>query len=219
MGTINCKICSSSTELLLIGDSEYHTCSNCGFISLSEGFYPEFEDARERYLLHNNSIENAGYVAMLENFISSCVEPFVAEGSRVLDFGSGPQPVLAELMRRRGWDVDIYDIHFAPERSYENKSYDIITSTEVFEHLVEPKDVMRKLVGLLNVGGMLAIMTSFHPEDPEIFRNWRYRMDSTHLCFFARRTMVHMAQIFRLDVLLMDDKNLSVLKSQGNPKV
>lgn len=36
-----------------------------------------------------------------------------------LDFGSGPSPVLAMIMERDyGFDMDIYDLFYSPEKPY-----------------------------------------------------------------------------------------------------
>lgn len=224
-----CQLCASSEPIQPHTTPDgltYNFCAGCGFISLNRRFHPTFEDAKERYLLHNNSLESVGYVEMLNDFISSCVSPFIGEADdqasngskdtgharvpRILDFGSGPTPVLAELLKRRGVDIDIHDLHFATDTSYETRMYDAITATEVLEHLADPLETVQKLVTRLNPGGVLAVMTSFHPEDWEAFGQWRYRKDSTHISFFAKRTMEHLAAALGMDILFIDCKNLCV---------
>ena len=142
------------------------------------------------YCNHNNSFANEGYVRMFRKFIDDFIEPYSGEMKTALDFGSGPGPVLATLLREHGMDVDIYDVYFSPEKSYENKTYDLITCTEVLEHLKDPLPTLRLLVDHLNSQGILAVTTMFHPGVGEEFQNWWYRRDRTHICFYTNRTLL-----------------------------
>jgi len=206
---MKCKICTKETDVLKIKELVYHKCSNCGFIFLDDKFYPELDVQKERYELHNNSLENEGYVKMFEDFISKCILPFKDNSAKCLDFGSGPEPVLAELLKRRGFDVDIFDLHFTDDDSYMQKKYDVVCSTEVFEHLLDPITVLKKLVGLLSDGGIISIMTQF--SDNQDFEKWRYRNDITHMCFFSKKSLELMAENLGLKVLFMDERKLCVL--------
>ncbi len=58
-----------------------------------------FDEERAEYDLHENSIEDMGYVNYLDNFLIKAVDPYINEG-QALDFGCGPEPVLAELLKR-----------------------------------------------------------------------------------------------------------------------
>jgi 2-polyprenyl-3-methyl-5-hydroxy-6-metoxy-1,4-benzoquinol methylase len=139
------------------------------------------EKQKERYLEHNNSEENQGYVEMFEGFIAAAVNPFAKKGSRVLDFGCGPGPVLAGLLSKYGYSVDTYDLFFDPNDKFQSQNYDVISLTEVLEHLNDPLETLRDLARRLNPQGVFAIMTLFHPNDQETFSKWWYRKDPTHV--------------------------------------
>jgi SAM-dependent methyltransferase len=171
-----------------------------------------------RYLKHTNSLDNTGYVEMLKTFIDKSITPFRQNIKTILDFGSGPEPVLAQLLREMGFKVDIYDIFFAPEEAYLDKTYDLITCTEVLEHLKDPLKILGIIRNLLNPGGIIAIMTLFHPvyglsPTPDqlpcekIFKDWWYRRDPTHISFFRPETFYHIAKSLDLTILTMDQKN------------
>jgi 2-polyprenyl-3-methyl-5-hydroxy-6-metoxy-1,4-benzoquinol methylase len=171
-----------------------------------------------RYLKHTNSLDNTGYVDMLNAFIDKSITPFRQNIKTILDFGSGPEPVLAQLLREMGFKVDIYDIFFAPEEEYLDRTYDLITCTEVLEHLKDPLKALGILRNLLNPGGIIAIMTLFHPvydlsPTPDqlpcekIFKDWWYRRDPTHISFFRPETFYHIAKSLDLTILTMDQKN------------
>lgn len=206
--TMNCLICNQATKPLndTQFDHLYHRCEACGFIYMDPAHHVSFEEERAEYNTHENSIDDPGYIAYLERFLEPAVDPFVQEG-RALDFGCGPGPVLAELLIRRGFDTSVYDLHFYPDQKVLDDRYHLITSTEVFEHFVDPMGEIEKIVGLLEPGGVLAIMTSFPPHD-QAFLNWRYRREATHIAFYTLDSFRVMAEAFGLDVLFTNNKNI-----------
>ena len=54
-------------------------------------------------------------------------------------------------------------------------------------------------------------MTLFHPNNEEEFKDWWYRRDTTHICFYTPKTLKKLAELIGLKVLLVDDKNICVL--------
>ena len=208
-----CKICSRETVLLWDEEFklDYYVCNYCEYICCDEAAIVPPEQELIRYQQHNNTLENEGYVNMFKDFMEITVDPYASRIKTALDFGSGPTPVLATLLRQKGYDVDIYDLYFAPEKVYENKRYDLITATEVFEHLQDPLQTASLLKNHLNDQGILAIMTMFHPGDADSFNNWWYRHDATHISFYRPKTFKVMAELLGLTVLTFDHKNVCVL--------
>ena len=76
----------------------------------NNGFFSENEE-KKRYEQHNNSLEEPGYVNMFENLIELHVRP-LKNVKNILDFGSGPYPVLKILLERKNYQVDIFDPFF-----------------------------------------------------------------------------------------------------------
>lgn len=177
---------------------------------MDEAHHLSPEKQRERYRLHENSGENTGYVEMFGQFIEFCVEPFVPKGSALLDFGCGPEPVLARLLAERGYSTDHFDPFFFPEGPLP-KNYALITLTEVLEHLPDPLGTLRGLIPRLAPNGVLSIMTLFHPGDRDKFASWWYRRDATHVSFYSEETMERIARILGFDLLLTDSKRSVVL--------
>jgi len=205
-----CKICATEIKstIKLRDFRVFGFCLSCGFI----GQLSEFLDSsveKSRYDLHENSIENEGYVAMFRGFIDYGIKPYKDEIKSILDYGSGPGPVLAVLLRRDGYEVDTYDPFYSPEEP--RSKYDLITSTETFEHFHEPLESITKLLKSLKPGGYLSVMTQFACE-PEEFKSWWYKNDDTHVSFYSSKTFEKIAEIFKLELIKHNSKNLLILK-------
>ena len=190
----NCPLCGSpDTENLLTGSdlTLYHQCSACGYIFRDRAFCLSETEEKKRYLLHNNSPSNQGYIKWINKFLDFIFSEPLPEGSRILDFGSGPEPVMAQIMKESGYDVFTEDPFFSPERP--GGFFHLITSLEVFEHLSKPSDTLYYLASRLSAGGRLCISTEFLPSNPEAFDAWTYRHDETHIGFFSERGLTEAA--------------------------
>ncbi|MFH1386552.1 MAG: class I SAM-dependent methyltransferase [bacterium] len=209
----SCKICSQKTRIIFDRQYEhnYYYCANCEFIFLDESKIISPAQEKKEYSFHHNSLENEGYVQMFRDFINQAIKPSRSGKTTALDFGSGPEPVLAELLRLEGFETDIYDKYFAPEMADQNKKYDLITATEVFEHLADPLSTLKQLKPLLNKNGILALMTLFHQNNDEHFKAWWYRRDATHIAFYTPKTFHCLAALLNMKVKMSDQKNICVL--------
>ena len=196
-----CKLCGSPSQQLK-HKKLYHVCGNCELIWLDERDVLAPGPEKERYLEHNNDPDNQGYRKMFMDFLDMVESR--CKGQRALDFGSGPGPVLAGILRDRGWDVDIYDPYFAPDEAFKQCKYNLVTCTEVMEHVSDPLITWRSLVERLDTGGVLAVMTHFHP-GVQKFKDWWYIRDATHVGFYNRITMEWLAQELGLKMLFCDD--------------
>jgi hypothetical protein len=209
-----CKICDASVKTIIDRKKSltYYRCIDCGFIYLDETQMVDRVREKAQYDQHHNSLENQGYVQMFESFIDNSIMPFHQSIHKVLDFGSGPTPVFSILLKNRGFEVDIYDLFYAPEKVYEDKTYDLITSTEVFEHLSKPLETLELLVCHLNKHGYIVLMTKFPPQEDEVFLNWWYRRDPTHISFFTPKSFEVMAEKIGLKVLKTINDNVVIFQ-------
>ena len=185
-----CKICNSATNKIRESrkNLDYYRCQNCGFIYLDDSHIVDSKTEKAHYDKHQNGFESLGYVDMFEKFIDKAIEPYLENIETALEFGCGYAPVLAELLGRRGLEVDKYDLYYFPKKVYEDKKYDLITSTEVFEHLKEPTTILKTLSNSINSMGYIVIMTQIPPADDRDFLNWWYRRDITHISFFTPKS-------------------------------
>jgi hypothetical protein len=209
-----CKVCNSNTTIIShpkFGD--YYYCENCEFIAKRD-LNKLDKGEKLRYCKHNNSIENKGYVDYLYKFIEVAVLPYVGDGRQGLDFGSGPSPVLAMLLeKKQNFRMDIYDYFFSPIKIYIGKKYDLVTSTEVVEHLNDPLQYFDLFSRLLKSNGILVLMTQFHKNDKDHFFKWPYIRDKSHVSFYTLKTMEYIAAKVGLKIIYTDnEKYLSLNK-------
>ncbi|WP_035725041.1 class I SAM-dependent methyltransferase [Fodinicurvata fenggangensis] len=166
----------------------YWRCEDC-LADPAERLTPEAE--RQVYLDHENDPHDPGY----RRFLSKLADPLcerLSEPADILDYGCGPGPALAQMLREAGHRVTLYDPFFHADETKLVGGYDAITCTEVVEHLHDPASEFERLGGLLRPGGWLAIMTCFQTEDAR-FANWHYRRDPTHVVFYRAETLEFLA--------------------------
>jgi len=208
-----CKLCQSDTiKINSKTDKIYHRCIRCDYIFLEKKFCLDVREEKNHYDNHDNNLESLGYVKMFEKLIGEFVTPVASEIKTALDFGCGEGEVLPILLERKGISCDRYDLFYFQTKVYEDKKYDLICSTEVFEHLSEPLEVFKELLSHLNKNGYLLLMTAFHPSDDEKFLKWYYIQDSTHIGFFSMRTFEYIADVLNLRVVKHNSKNSILFK-------
>jgi len=211
-----CKICGRETTQFKHPKFNiiFHECGHCKFLFKDQLMYLSKEEELKVYNRHENTIENIGYVNYLNNFIDTAVLPFINKG-KVLDFGSGPNPVLSLLLKQSGFlGVDIYDYYYSPHKIYENQTYDLITTTEVIEHLQDPVTYFKLFYDLLNHGGLLSMMTLFRPKSHlEIF-NWFYIRDQSHVSFFNEQSLQAIADLVGFKFIYHNDYRVAVFKKE-----
>lgn len=211
-----CPICGRITKASTHPKTKitYHHCSYCGYIQKDKFAFPTDEAAIKKYLEHHNSLEREDYVNYLKDFIDQALWPYVSKDQLLgLDYGCGYEPVLKAILERDyNAKVVDYDLYFHNDHGYLDNRYDFIVSTEVFEHLPDPLADLRRMAGLLKDGGVIAIMTLFHPDDPIAFNDWWYIRDVTHIGFFRSETFRVMADIIGIECVHTDNRRYIALK-------
>lgn len=207
---IECKICGSKTEVYYDKqfDIDYFHCTKCEFIQMDMEKKVSFNEERKVYDLHKNSLEDEGYIKMFNNFLEKAVINFVTKGE-ALDFGSGPEPVLSQFIKRDyNFEIENYDLHYQPEKIYRDKKYDLILSTEVLEHIDNPLEVFELIYNHLKKGGYFAFMTILHYNNESEFLKWWYRRDKTHISFYSLETLKFIANKFGFEIVYTDEKRI-----------
>lgn len=199
---------------LPLKNRNYIACRICGSICTDASCFENEEGQRTRYEQHHNTLSDSGYRTFLENFIQpvlaavSTLEATTEKSeirtiSRIMDYGSGPEPALCELLREyvrtgtylpsaceiRGWDP-----FFAPDTAFFKGGADLVTCLEVAEHFEHPREDMKKLADACRSDGYVAIGTMLLPEEEGAFKSWWYRSDVTHVAFYTLKGLVRCAE-------------------------
>lgn len=213
---MKCKICQNETTSFKVAHyGEYYHCSQCEFIFKNSQHYLNSAEEFKQYELHNNSIDDPRYVAYFKDFIDKAILPFISQPKKGLDFGSGPSPVLAMILERDyGFEMDIYDLFYAQEKVYQGKTYPLIVSTEVLEHIHDPLKVFTLFKQLMLQNSLLVIMTSKHTNSQSFFENWHYIKEETHVSFFSDKTMEYIAEMFEWEIIYTDHKRYTTFKTK-----
>lgn len=214
----SCLLCGGETQLLQHPKiADYYWCQSCDYIFKDQEHLISKEAELKIYEGHNNSIEDPKYVDYFKTFIDSAIVDYAPKGREGLDFGSGPSPVLAQILEGDyGYTMDIYDKFYSPDPVYQGKQYDLITSTEVVEHLRNPMEYFKLFKSLLKPGGVLAVMTQFHYKDPQHFIGWHYMRDRSHISFYTPKTMAYIAREVGFEIVYTNDVRYITMKHSSS---
>ena len=186
---VACPVCRAPDPpfFMSVGSQDYWRCDCCEARFLDPSQRMSAGDERAHYLTHENDVDDPGYRRFLLKLSKPLLERLAPNRSG-LDFGCGPGPALAVILREAGHEMAVYDPFFTPDAAVLDRRYDFITCTEVLEHLHHPADVLERIDTLLRPGGWFGVMTSFQTNDGR-FANWRYRREPTHVVFYREATL------------------------------
>ena len=212
---MNCHICNQTCDTFVDEKTaiEYGYCESCQYIFKSSEHYQDFSAQKERYNLHENDENDEGYQAYFQRFLNFTL-PLVGKLETALDFGCGASSLLAKLLEKEGVACDYYDPIYHPDTLDNSKKYELIVSTEVFEHLHQPRVVFESLIDRMEEGGYLALQTQFHPNNIEAFKKWYYHQDPTHIVFFTAKTFKVMCEKFACEFVGDNGKNMVVIRKR-----
>ncbi|WP_337076481.1 class I SAM-dependent methyltransferase [Aeromonas dhakensis] len=199
MTPLSCPLCCATDAYELpVAGKLYHRCRVCELVWLDAAEH--LDPAREKavYDGHDNQVDDPRYRAFLLRAFGE-VQRRLPPPASGLDFGCGPGPALIAMGREAGYQMAGYDKFYADEPELLTRQYDFITSTEVIEHIAEPRAVLETLWGCLKPGGLLVLQTQRVLGD-ERFRQWRYRHDPTHIVFFAEASFRALATRWQAQV-------------------
>jgi len=210
-----CPLCFAATRLYFVGERcDYRVCARCALVHVPRRWHLPAHEERAYYDLHQNRVDDPRY----RRFLSRLADPVLerlrlpAEG---LDFGCGPGPALAAMLEERGVAIRLYYRYFHADPAAFERVYDLVTLSEVAEHLAAPAMELDRLWALLRPGGWCGIMTRRLPA-PERFADWHYRRDPTHVAFYAAATFEFLAARWGAGLVLLGD-DVALLHRVGEP--
>ncbi len=205
---MNCILChtpdSSHFHVVKAPMRDYFLCSHCDLIFMDPAQRLNLIEERQRYDQHNDQ-GSPGHTAFLMPLVKHIEDHYKRlnislSELQTLDYGCGIRPVLSEILAGKGMKTYHYDLFYHPNVEEFRRTYNVITSTEVWEHLYNPQEVIEKQLRLLKSQGLLAVMTSSHKGEAA-FGDWHYRRDLTHVSFFSEKTMNYLEKRYGLQLL------------------
>lgn len=179
----------------------YHLCPSCGLIYVPPNERPDVLSEKAQYDLHDNRSEEENYHSIL----SRMVDPLLAKiepGAIGLDFGSGPDPLLASMLRQAGMKVRTYDVFYDPDASVWYQDYDFIACSEVVEYLHNPGREFTRLFAALKPGGWLGLITR-RVVDHKTFGIEYTDRNFAQVCFYSTNSLEWVANQNNADLELL----------------
>ncbi|WAR43847.1 class I SAM-dependent methyltransferase [Methylomonas rapida] len=208
-----CPLCLDAAPVAFYQDKnrDYYRCRRCHlvFVPPAQHLSPDAEKAI--YDFHQNQLDDPGYRQFLSRLATPLQEK-LSPASSGLDYGCGPGPLLAQMLKRFGHDVEVYDPFYANRPQHLQRRYDFVTCTEVVEHFRQPAQEFERLFGLLQPDGLLGLMTKL-VIDAEAFSRWHYKNDLTHVSFFSKTTMQWLAETYHCELEFVG-KDVMIFRDQ-----
>lgn len=188
---------------------KYFQCNHCFLVFMDKDtlLAPSVESLR--YEHHKNDIRTPGYEKFLRELISPVLER-VSKTAKGLDYGSGPYPMLSEIVKEDGYQIEIYDPFFSNDKSKLNRRYDFITCCEVAEHFYNPNEEFKKIYDLLENNGILGVKTGILTKNID-FKSWFYKEDDTHVVFYTPASIKWICNEFHFENIFQAH-NVFILK-------
>lgn len=202
----------------------YEKCRDCGTVFRNPRLPPEYRLARyeepemsaeSKRLKPKNQVHYAYMMKQIEQLLPA------GSGRRLFDFGCGAGGFLLEA-QKAGFDVmglelskDLarhviseYEIPVfqglvdAPE--FAQETFDVILSSQVFEHLLDPRQTLAALIKHLRRPGLLLIEVPNQLDIRERLRRGSM-MDDSHLFYFTARSLSRMLESEGLRVVRVQE--------------
>jgi SAM-dependent methyltransferase len=207
--TQDCPLCAGMADLCYKDKKKiYFICRICKGISLERTLLPEPEKEKERYLQHNNDIEDLGYQSFVFPIVEAVTRDF-NNNSKGLDFGAGPGPVISKLLKDNGYDISMYDPFFHDHRELLTLKYDYIVCCEVAEHFYYPAKEFDLLKRILLPGGKIYFLTLIYNENID-FKTWYYKNDITHVFIYMKETFAWIKENIGFSRITIDGRLVTV---------
>jgi hypothetical protein len=220
----SCSICSGVTAeyaKALVRKkyaARFLRCSNCGFIFvenptwLAEAYAEPIDPSDTGYVWRN---------LWARDKMRECIETHLNPNGMFLDYAAG-YGMFVRLMRDAGYNFRWADLYCQNlfSRGFEapeplTQPYEAVTAFEVFEHLTNPVEEIKKLSAIT---ACLIFSTKLVPEPvPKLEEWWYYGLEhGQHIAFYTRKSLELLANKFGYR-LVTDGADLHVFSRKQIP--
>jgi SAM-dependent methyltransferase len=208
-----CPLCGQSVSVSFKGIDNLHInrCDNCYLFFKNADIFISPDEEKHRYSHHNNTPEEPGYIKFLRQAIDPALS-YLKKSWKGLDFGCGPNPVLAGIVTNEGYTCKWFDPYFFPVMP--SGQFNFVFATECFEHFFDPLKEIQTITDKLNPEGILTIMTLRWNEATNM-KQWWYLRDPTHVVFYHSKTIEYICSQFGYSKLFDDGEKVVVLKKSN----
>ncbi len=185
---------------------EFAECPSCGLVFIPQRFHLSPAEEMKRYALHENTADNPSYIEYLTNIADDALR-FSNGAKSALDFGSGENQVLTEILAGKGIACEAHDPAYG--FSVAHGQFDIVFAVEVLEHFRNPAQEIALISRLVKPSGTVYVRTRFCDGITD-FSSWWYAKDRTHIRFYAIKTMRRIAAILGKNLVWTNNKDVAV---------
>ena len=214
---MNCKICDTASVELIVKkvlnkyDVKYYQCPHCKFIQTED---PHWINEAYDTAITKLDIGLVYRNERLVPIVATIIDVFYKDKGPYLDYGGG-YGLFVRMMRDRGFDFYRQDIycdnlfakHFDLIDLPYNTKFGLITAFEVFEHLIDPINEIKKM---LQQGSDILFTTELLPENKKDLDNWWYFTQETgqHISLYSKKSLEILAQKFQTHFYSKDNIHL-----------
>lgn len=217
---MNCKICNNLSQTVFVKtvlkkhEVRYYKCTRCNFIQTEKPYW-----LNEAYQSAITQLDiglvsrNLYYAEIIEEWF---LRGFLNADGKFLDFAGG-YGLFVRLMRDRGFDYyrqdlfceNIFAEHFDLNNLPQNQYFEAITAFEVFEHLEDPIDELRKMISYSDI---IIFSTELQPSTDQEIGSWWYLTPETgqHISLYSYASLEELAKLEKL-YLYSNKRNLHIL--------
>lgn len=165
----------------------HYRCRTCRSVFLDPQLRLNAEDEKQRYLNHNNDVNDVRYHQFVSPITESILNDFT-KNSIGLDYGAGTGSAISKILTDHGFLIKQYDPFFHNYPDLLQERYDYIACCEVMEHFYEPRLEFERLRSMLKPGGKLYCMTELYWDNVP-FGEWYYKNDPTHVFLYHKEAI------------------------------
>jgi hypothetical protein len=222
---MNCNICQSTTvflgqaEILQKNSVSFYRCRNCDFIQTEKPYW--LDEAYSKAITRSDIGligRNLKMSKTTGDLIMTCFDPRDA----FVDYGGG-YGMFVRLMRDQGFNFHRYDpvcenLFADGFEAQPNMKYSLLTAWEVFEHLVDPLEEIKKM---LSFSRNLFFSTQLLASPPKPLGQWWYYglEHGQHVSFYSRKTLQFIARKFDLKLQYSNSMLHFMGDADINPKL